>query len=84
MYRIELTAKANKFLRKLPKKDAEIILNKLYSIRQDPFVHIKRLVGAKLYRLRIMDYRAVLDILVAGRRIVVIRVGHRENVYDIS
>lgn len=82
MYSIELTNKAEQFLKKLPRKDAEAILRKIYSIRDNPFPHIKRLQGQKLWRLRIMDFRAILDILISGQKIIILRIGHRKNVYD--
>ncbi len=82
MYNLEIEENAEKFLKKIQKKDAEIILKKLYSIRENPFPHLKRLQGEKLWRLRIQKYRAILDILISGRKITVIRIGHRKNVYD--
>jgi mRNA interferase RelE/StbE len=82
MFQIELTETAKDFLKKLQKKDAEIILNKIYSIRENPYRFLKRLQGEKLWRLRIGDYRAVVDVIVSMNKIMVIRIGHRKNVYD--
>ncbi len=82
MYEIELTETAKKFLEKLNKKDAEIILNKIYSVRENPFRFLKRLQGEKLWRLRIGDYRAVVDVFISLNRVIVIRIGHRKNIYD--
>ena len=48
MFQIELTETAKYFLKKLQKKDAEIILNKIYSIRENPYRFLKRLQGEKL------------------------------------
>ena len=81
MYRIEVSATAEKFLRKLPKNTAASILNKLHSIRDEPFPYITRLQGTQLWKLRIGIYRAELDILIKGKTIFVVRVGHRRNVY---
>ena len=81
MYSVELTAKAQKFLRKLPSSESEIILRKIYSIRENPFAHLKRLQGNAFWRLRINDYRAIIDLIVSGKKIIVIRIGHRKNVY---
>jgi len=81
MFSIDITQTADKFLDKLQKKDKEIILKKIYSIRDNPFHFIKKLQGTKLWRLRIKDYRAVLDILISGNKIIVLRIGHRKNVY---
>lgn len=82
MYSIEITANAEKFLKKLENKDAELILRKIYELRENPFRFLKRLQGEKLWRLRIADFRAILDVVVSGNKIVVVRIGHRKNVYD--
>jgi mRNA interferase RelE/StbE len=82
MFQIELTETAKDFLKKLQKKDAEIILNKIYLIRENPYRFLKRLQGEKLWRLRIGDYRAIVDVIVSMNKIIVIRIGHRKNIYD--
>ena len=82
MFQIELTETAKDFLKKLQKKDAEIILNKIYSIRENPYRFLKRLQGEKLWRLRIGDYRAKVDVIISINKIIVIRIGHRKNIYD--
>lgn len=82
MYQIQIEKNAETFLKKLPKKDAELILKKIYSIRDNPFRFLKRLHGEKLWRLRIADYRAIVDVLVSMNKIIVLRIKHRKNVYD--
>ena len=82
MFQIELTETAKYFLKKLQKKDAEIILNKIHSIRENPYRFLKRLQGEKLWRLRIGEYRAIVDVIISMNKIIVIRVGHRKNIYD--
>jgi len=82
MYSIQIEKNAEEFLKKLDKKDAELILNKIYSIRDNPFRYLKRLQGSKLWRLRIVDFRAVVDVIVSMNRIMVLKIGHRKNVYD--
>ena len=82
MYSIQIEKNAEDFLKKLQKKDAEIILNKIYSIREDPFRYVKRLQGEKLWRLRIGNYRTIVDIIISMNKIIVVRIGHRRNVYE--
>ena len=82
MYSIQIAETAEKFLKKLPEKDKEAILNKIYSIRDNPFRFLKRLQGEKLWRLRIADYRAIVDVIISANKIVVLRIGHRKNIYD--
>lgn len=81
MYSVWISEKAKKQLRKLPENIREIILNKIYSVRHEPFRHLKKLQGSKLWRLRIMDYRAVIDVLVSEKKIFVLTVDKRERVY---
>ena len=82
MYSIEFAPKAENFLKGLNKNEADIILGKIYSIRENPFRFLKRLKGEKLWRLRIMKYRAEMDVVVSANKIIVLRIGHRKNVYD--
>jgi len=82
MYSVKIEQNAEKFLKKIPKQDMEIILNKIYSLRDDPFRFLKRLKGSKLWRLRILKYRAIIDVVISGKEIVVLRVGYRKNIYD--
>ena len=82
MYSIQIEKNAENFLKKIDKKDAEMILKKIYSIKNNPFRFLKRLQGQKLWRLRIADYRAIVDVVISIDKIIVLRIGHRKNVYD--
>ena len=82
MYSIELTENPKKFLKKIPKKDVEIILNKINSIKENPFRSLKRLKGYKLWRLRVLKYRILIDVVISGNRIIVLKIGYRKNVYN--
>ena len=81
MYSIKIEEIAERFLKKLPKHDSEIILKKLDSLRENPFRFLKRLRGHKLWRLRVLKYRAIVDVVVSGNRIVVLRIGYRKSIY---
>ena len=81
MFSLEFSKLANKFFQKLPKEDQLMISKKLFSIRENPFHFLKKLQGNKLWRLRIKDYRVVIDVIVLGKRIIVLRIGSRKNVY---
>jgi len=82
MYSIQIEKNVENFLKRLQKKDAEIILNKIYSIRENPFRYLKRLQGKKLWRLRIGDYRAIVDVIISMNKIIVLKIGYRKNIYD--
>ena len=82
MYSVWISEKAKKQLEKLPKKINQIIFNKIYSIRETPFHYLKKLEGSKLWRLRIMDYRVIVDVLVTENKIIVLTIDKRSRVYD--
>ena len=81
MYAVEISATSEKFLRKLPKNETARILEKLQSIRKTPFNYVVRLKGTHLWKLRIGDCRAELDIVINRQTIFVVRIGHRRNIY---
>ncbi|HYM40508.1 MAG TPA: type II toxin-antitoxin system RelE/ParE family toxin, partial [Thermoplasmata archaeon] len=43
---------------------------------------VQKLVNSPYYRLRIGDYRVILDVQGEVLRILVLKVGHRESIYD--
>jgi len=57
-------------------------LNKIYSIRGNPYRFLKRLQGEKLWRLKMGNYRAVVDVIVSVNKIIVVRIGYRKNIYN--
>ncbi|MDD5086545.1 MAG: type II toxin-antitoxin system RelE/ParE family toxin, partial [Candidatus Nanoarchaeia archaeon] len=57
------------------------IVSTLKRIRIRPYSHIKKLVGSNYFRLRVGDYRVILDIIENKLIIHVIEVGHRKNIY---
>lgn len=81
MFVIEFTKHAQDFLNKIEDKDAEIILNKIHSMCENPFRNLKRLQGEKLWRLRIGNYRVIVDVVISNNKIIVIRIGCRKNIY---
>jgi mRNA interferase RelE/StbE len=81
MYEIIVSDKAKEQLKKLPQDIRNRIGNVLERIRIRPFYFVKRLVGSPYYRLRVGDYRVILNIQNERLIIFVIEVGHRKNIY---
>ena len=81
MFSIEFSKEAQKNFNKLSDFDAKIIAKKIDDLKQNPFRSLKRLQGNKLWRLRIGDYRAIVDVIVSKNKIVVVRIGKRSRVY---
>jgi mRNA interferase RelE/StbE len=46
------------------------------------FRFFEKLVEAKGFKLRIGDYRVVADIIREKDAIIILKVGHRKNIYD--
>jgi len=84
MFDIEFSITAQKQLYRLEKQVQERIISTLERIRIRPYSHVKKLVGGPYFRLRIGDYRAILDIRGDKLIIFVIEVGHRRNIYKNS
>ena len=81
MYEIIFSQKAKKQLFKLEKNTQERIIATLERIRIRPEDFVTKLIGDPGYKLRVGDYRVIVDINQNFRRIEVVRIGHRRNVY---
>ena len=82
MYSIKFNPKAEKQLAKLDKQVQNRILTALDRIKIRPFSYdIKRLQGTQYYRLRVGEYRIILDIKQNQLIIIIAEVGHRKNIY---
>lgn len=82
MYNIIFSDNALKQLGKLEKSMQERILNALERIKIRPEAYITKLVGDVGYKFRVGDYRVIMDIDKGRLLILIIKVGHRKNVYD--
>jgi mRNA interferase RelE/StbE len=80
-YEIIFTDTSRKQFKKLEKDIQERIIKALERIRIRPEAHIKKLVGDPGYRLRVGEYRIILDIEKEKLIILVIKIGHRKNIY---
>jgi mRNA interferase RelE/StbE len=81
-YEIVLTDKAEKQLKKLDKVIQERIISALEKIRVRPESFITKIVGDPAYKLRVGDYRVLLEIEHNRLIILVLKMGHRRNIYD--
>ncbi len=73
---------ATRQLRKLDRAVARRIFDKVGERGADPFRWVRRMSGVAAYRMRVGDYRVLLDTHEGELRILVVEVGHRESVYD--
>lgn len=82
MYQIIFSKSAVSFLKKLEKDKQKRIIGSLERIRIKPENYIKKLVGMEGYRFRVGEYRIILDLNKNELQILVIKVGHRKNIYN--
>lgn len=85
-HEVSFKKNALKELRALPARIQQIVLDAVQLLALNPYtelLHIKKLKGAdSLYRFRIQDYRVIYSLDRERIRIIVIKVGHRKEVYD--
>src|SRR5438309_6478487 len=68
-------------LRKLDRTVARRIFNKVGELADNPHRLVQRLVSSPYYRVRVGDYRVILDIQQRLLRILVLKIGHRGSIY---
>ena len=80
-YRLAYTRRAVRDIRRLEPKIKERIGKTLLRYEEEPFKYAEKLTDSRLgeYRFRIGDYRVIFDL--EGDEIVVLRVGHRRDIY---
>lgn len=82
-YRIEFKRAARKALAMIHATHAERIRDSIDALAADPFpVGYRKLVGAETkYRIRVCDYRVIYGVENQELVILVIRIGHRKEIY---
>ncbi|NCP47507.1 hypothetical protein AUJ42_02790 [Candidatus Collierbacteria bacterium CG1_02_44_10] len=80
-YKLLYTASAQEDIKKLDNVARKRLKGKLELLMTDPIYFSKKLVHPDLgtYRYRVGDYRIIFDL--HGKDIVILRVGHRREIY---
>ncbi len=81
MWEVLFSDTAKKQLEKLDRAIQERIINALARIRIRPETRITKLVNESAYKLRVGDYRILIDLQQDQMLILVIKVGHRRDIY---
>lgn len=68
-------------LDRLPEEVIPRIIKKIESILVDPFHYLEHYEGEKVYKLRIGDYRALIDVDFSQQILIIRVVDHRGRVY---
>lgn len=80
-YEIIFSDNAFKQLKKMEKNVQERIIAALERIRIRPEAYVTKLVGDIGFKLRVGDYRILMDIENKELRILVLKIGHRKKIY---
>ena len=82
-YRIEVKRFAAKALKKIPKPDRKRISEKIDSLADDlPSPEITKMKGDNpFHRIRVGDYRIIYEIQDEVLVILIVKVGHRKDIY---
>ena len=81
MYNLTYSKKVLNQLKKLDHELKTRIIKTLERIRIRPHSFVKKIIGTKYFRLRVGDYRIILDIINKNLIIYVIELGHRKKIY---
>ncbi|MEK6903930.1 MAG: type II toxin-antitoxin system RelE/ParE family toxin [Nanoarchaeota archaeon] len=81
-YTVEWHPKVRKFLQKLPKNLAKRIVLKVKEVQEDPFHYLEHYEGNSYHKLRVGDYRMLVDVDLENKVLFIQVIGHRSNIYD--
>jgi mRNA interferase RelE/StbE len=82
-YQVEVSIAAQRQLKKLPKSERPLITATIEALANNPRPSgvVKMEGEADTYRVRVKNYRVVYEIQDKQLLVVVIRIGHRRDVY---
>lgn len=81
LFKVEFAELAAEKFRKLPHSVQDQIAKKLRQVAEKPRRFLVRLTDVEGFRLRIGDYRLVLDVDWKSTTLYVLTLGHRSTVY---
>ena len=69
-------------LKKLDKKQVRRIRDSVLEITDNPFVAVRKLYDSSFFRMRVGNYRIIMDLQQGKMIIFVVEVDHRRRIYD--
>jgi len=81
VYKIIWSESASRQLGKLDRAVVKRILERVQQLEVDPLRYLRRLVGVPYYRLRVGDFRVIVEVIQDRLLVLVLKVGHRSAVY---
>jgi mRNA interferase RelE/StbE len=82
MYKIEILSSADRALRKINLSERATIAKRINKLSENPRPYgYKKLENNDLYRIRVGDYRVIYQIHDNDLLILIVRIGHRREIY---
>ncbi|MBI2105777.1 type II toxin-antitoxin system RelE/ParE family toxin [Candidatus Woesearchaeota archaeon] len=82
MYELKFDKRAIDFLNKLEKDKKERIWKKLQQCKDNPFRFLEHLENIKGFKLRVGDYRLIIDVDESAQAVYILKIGHRKDIYE--
>jgi mRNA interferase RelE/StbE len=80
-FQVELTELARAKLGKLDPRTRDRIVRKLWKAAENPSRSLERLSSVESYKLRVGDYRVIIDVDWKRQILFVLTLGHRSTIY---
>lgn len=81
-YTIQINRKSQKALSEIPINYQDKIIEMIYALANNPYPHgCKKLSGREAWRIRIGNYRVIYEINESVLIILVVKIGHRKDIY---
>ena len=81
VYQIIWSESASRQLGKLDRSVAKRILDRVQELESSPYRSLRRLIGVPYYRLRVGDFRVIVEVTDERLLVLVLKVGHRSQIY---
>lgn len=80
-YEVKLSPEVDIFLNKCESQLCERIKNKLKALKENPFHFLEHYESDDFYKLRIGDYRALIEVDTSRKMVFVLHIDHRKRIY---
>ncbi len=81
VYPVIWSPKAKDDLKKLELDISRRIVTKVVDLERGPYHFVEKMTDVGCWKLRVGEYRVLLDILEKNKQIDVLKVGHRKKIY---
>ena len=81
-FRIVWSESAARQLAKLDRGVAKRIFDKVEGLHDAPLRQLRRLTGLPYFRLRVGDFRVIIELDQSDLLVLVLKRGHRESIYE--